>query len=195
MSLVLDPRNTALVLIDLQKGILSQPLAPHDAATVTKNGAALARRFLDRSAPVVAVTVSFAADYGDAPPKQVDSPMQLPPGGLPAGWADLVPEIDGLAGMLHVTKRQWGAFFGTELDIQLRRRGITTIVLGGVSTPIGVEQTAREAWQHNYNVVIAEDACAAGGTDAADIHRHSIDKIMPRIARIRSTEQVLAALG
>jgi nicotinamidase-related amidase len=194
MSLVLDPRNTALVLIDLQKGILSQALAPHDSATVTKNAIALARRFLEKSAPVVAVNVTFSADYGETPPKQVDSPMQLPPGGLPSGWSDLVPGIGDLSGILRITKRQWGAFFGTELDIQLRRRGITTLVLGGVSTPIGVEQTAREAWQHNYNVVIAEDACSAGGGDA-NIHDHSIKKIMPRIARIRSTGEVLAALG
>jgi nicotinamidase-related amidase len=194
MSLVLDPRNTALVLIDLQAGILSQPLAPHDSATVTKNAVALARRFLEKSAPVVAVTVTFSADYGDTPPRDVDSPMQLPPGGIPAGWADLVAGIDGLSSILRVTKRQWGAFFGTELDLQLRRRGIATIVLAGVSTPIGVEQTAREAWQHNYNVVVAEDACSAGGGDVS-IHEHSIRKIMPRIARIRSTGEILAALG
>jgi len=194
MSLVLDPRSTALVLIDLQKGILSQPLVPHDVGTVTKNGVALAKRFLEKKAPVVAVNVTFSADYGDTPPKEVDSPMQLPPGGVPAGWADLIPEIDGLPGILRVTKRQWGAFFGTELDLQLRRRGISTIVLGGVSTPIGVEQTAREAWQLNYTVVLAEDACAAGGGDA-QIHDHSIKKILPRISRIRSTADVLAALA
>jgi nicotinamidase-related amidase len=194
MSLVLDPRSTALVLIDLQKGILSQPLAPHDVGTVTRNGVALAKRFLEKKAPVVAVNVMFSADYGDAPPKDVDSPMPLPPGGLPAGWGDLIDEIDSLPETLRVTKRQWGAFFGTELDIQLRRRGITTIVLGGVSTPIGVEQTAREAWQLNYNVVLVEDASAAGGGDA-QIHEHSIQKILPRISRIRSTADVLAALA
>lgn len=194
MSLVLDPRSTALVLIDLQKGILSQPLAPRDAGTVTRNGVALAKRFLEKKAPVVAVNVTFSADYGDTPPRDVDSPMQLPPGGLPTGWGDLVDEIDSLSGTFRITKRQWGAFFGTELDIQLRRRGITTIVLGGVSTPIGVEQTAREAWQLNYDVVLVEDASAAGGGDA-QIHEHSIHKILPRISRIRSTADVLAALA
>jgi nicotinamidase-related amidase len=45
-----------------------------------------------------------------------------------------------------VTKHQWGAFYGTDLDVQLRRRGIQTIVLGGVATNIGVESTARQAW-------------------------------------------------
>jgi len=167
MSLVIERHSTALVLIDLQKGILSQPLVPHDAGTVTQNSVALAKRFLAIKAPVVAVNVAFSADYGDTPPKEVDSPMPLPPGGMPAGWAELIPEIDSLPGILRVTKRQWGAFFGTELDVQLRRRGISTIVLSGVSTPIGVEQTAREAWQLNYAVVLVEDASAAGGGDSA----------------------------
>jgi len=193
MSLSLDFRHTALVLIDLQKGILSQALAPHDSAKVIGNSVALAKRFLHLKAPVVAVNVTFSADYAEAPPRAVDQPMPLPPGGFPEGWADFVPEIDALPGTLRITKRQWGGFFGTELDLQLRRRGVTTIVLGGVSTPIGVEQTAREAWQHNYDVVIAEDACSAGGGQA-DIHTHSITRIMPRIARVRSTADVLAAL-
>ena len=193
MSLILDPRSTALVLIDLQNGILSQALTPHDVGTVTKNSLALAKTFLEKQAPVVAVNVAFSTDYGDTPPKLTDQPMQLPPGGLPAGWADLIPELDALPGLLRVTKRQWGAFFGTELDIQLRRRGITTLVVSGVSTPIGVEQTVREAWQHNYNVVVAEDASASIGD--AGTHDYSITKLMPRIARIRSTAEILAALG
>jgi len=194
MSFSLDARHTALVLIDLQKGILSQALAPHDSAQVVGNSVELAKRFLTLKAPVVTVNVTFSADYAEAPPRTVDQPMPLPPGGFPEGWADFVPDIDALSGTLRITKRQWGAFFGTELDLQLRRRGVTTIVLGGVSTPIGVEQTAREAWQHNYEVVIAEDACSASGGQA-DIHTHSITRIMPRVARVRSTADVLAALG
>ena len=193
MPLSLDPRNTALVLIDLQNGILSMPLAPHDRDVVTRNGLALAQRFLDHKAPVVLVNVDFSADYGECPPGLTDQPMQLPPGGLPPGWAGIVPEFDALPGTFRITKRQWGAFFGTELDLQLRRRGVSTIVLGGVSTSIGVEQTAREAWQSAYSVVVAEDACSAGG-NAADMHDYSIRKLLPRIARVRSTEEILAAL-
>ena len=194
MSLILDPRSTALVLIDLQKGILSQQLAPHDIGTITRNSEALAKTFVGKKAPVVAVNVMFSADLGDTPPNNVDAAMQLPAGGLPPEWAELIPEIDGLPGLLRVTKRQWGAFHGTELDVQLRRRGIKTIVLCGVSTPIGVEQTAREAWQLNYDVVLVEDACAATAGDA-QIHEHSIKKLMPRLSRVRSTADVLAALG
>ncbi len=192
MSLSLDPRTTALVLIDLQKGIVGQPMAPHDAASVIAKSAKLGRLFTDRQALVVRVNVTFSE--ADRPGQDVDAPMQLPPGGLPPDWAEFVPEIADIPGAITVTKRQWGAFHGTELDLQLRRRGIKTIVLCGVSTPIGVESTAREAWQHHYAVVIAEDACAASG-GAADMHEYSITKILPRIAKVRSTEDVLKAIG
>ena len=122
----------------------------------------------------------------------VDAPMKRPPGGFPAGWSGFVPEIAALPGAIEITKRQWSAFHGTELDLQLRRRGIKTIVLCGIATNFGVEQTAREAWQHGYAVVIAEDATA---TTDAELHRVAIEKILPRIARVRSTAEILQALG
>src|SRR6185295_13028044 len=99
----------------------------------------------------------------------------------------------GLAqpGDLRITKRQWSAFYGTELDLQLRRRGITTIVLGGIATNFGVESTARDAWQHNYAVVIAEDASTSLG---ADLHRFAVEKLLPRVARVRSTQEIIEAV-
>ncbi|MFX8086630.1 isochorismatase family protein, partial [Acinetobacter baumannii] len=91
---------------------------------------------------------------------------------------------------IQITKRQWGAFYGTELDLQLRRRGITTIVLGGISTHVGVESTARAAWEHGYALVLAEDAMSSN--DAA-LHRSSVENVFPRLGRVRSTETILAA--
>jgi nicotinamidase-related amidase len=87
---------------------------------------------------------------------------------------------------------RWGAFFGTELDLQLRRRGFDTIVLTGVATNFGVEQTAREAWQLGYSVIVAGDAASAVSEAA---HRFAVETILPRIARVRSTEAILAALA
>lgn len=90
-----------------------------------------------------------------------------------------------------ITKRQWGAFYGTELDLQLRRRDIDTIILCGILTTVGVESTARDAFERGYNQVFVEDAMAA--REAAD-HVHTVGTIFPRIGRVRSTEEVLAAL-
>ncbi|WP_074182686.1 hydrolase, partial [Enterobacter hormaechei] len=92
---------------------------------------------------------------------------------------------------IEVTKRQWGAFYGTDLELQLRRRGIDTIILCGISTNIGVESTARNAWELGFNLVIAEDACSAA---SADQHQCSMTHIFPRIGRVRSTDEILSAL-
>ncbi len=176
----LEPKSTALVLIDLQNGILGYPLVPRTGPQVLDMGKTLAQRFRDAGAPVVLVNVRWSNDGGDAPSRNVDAPHQAPAGGFPADWADLV---EGLPkpGDILVTKRQWGAFYGTDLDLQLRRRGIKTIVLGGVATNFGVESTARQAWEYGYDLVIAEDATASS---SVELHDMSIKQIMPRIARI-----------
>jgi nicotinamidase-related amidase len=192
MALTLDLKKTALVLIDLQQGIVGQPRAPHAAAEVVRRAAELGRAFAAADAPIVRVHVGFAADLADQLQLPVDAPMPRPSGGLPAGWSDFVPEIAALPKAIDITKRQWSAFYGTELDLQLRRRGITTIVLGGIATNFGVESTARDAWQSNYAVVVAEDATTSVD---AELHRLAIEKILPRIARVRSTTEILAALG
>ena len=192
MSITLDPRTCALVLIDLQKGILGRPLAPHDAAKVVENSVALGRGLKEAGGIVVLVRVAFANDYADRSNQEVDEPSPMPPGGMPAEWSEFVPEIDSLQADVVITKRQWSAFYGTELDLQLRRRGIKTIVLGGVATHVGVDSTARDAWQHNYSVVIAEDACASMG---ADLHQFSVEKVLRRVARVRSTAEILAGFS
>jgi nicotinamidase-related amidase len=186
MTLELDPRTTALVLIDLQNGILGYPLAPTSPQDLVSRGKRLAERFRARGAPVVLVNVASSADGADTLAPPVDAPRHHPQGGYPAGWADLV---DGLAqpGDILVTKRQWGAFYGTELDLQLRRRGIKTIVLGGVATHMGVESTARQAWEHGYALVIAADATTSIG---AETHEMSMRHILPQIARLRESDDI-----
>ena len=182
-----DSKSAALVLIDLQTGIVGMPLAPHGGGEVVARGRALAEWFRKAGAPVVLVRVAFAEDYADAPQQQVDQVMPRPAGGYPPEWSTLV---DGLVqpGDIVVTKRHWGAFYGTDLDLQLRRRGIKTIVLGGISTNFGVESTARQAWEYGYDVVLIEDACAAR---AADHHDFAIRNIFPRIARVRQAAVIL----
>ena len=185
-----DPHSTALVLIDLQKGIVPFAGGPHTAADVCTRGGALAARFRALGAPVVLVRVGWSADFGDALKQPVDQAM--PVRALPDNWLELVEELAEAPSDIHITKRQWGAFYGTELDLQLRRRGITQIVLGGISTNIGVESTARAAWEHGYAVVFAEDAISAAN---AEQHGFAVDNIFPRLGRVRSTAQILEALA
>jgi nicotinamidase-related amidase len=138
---------------------------------------------------VVRVKVGWSADGGDALKATVDAPN--PPGALPADWLADPAELPTQAGDIAIVKRQWGAFHGTELDLQLRRRGIRTIVLAGIATSIGVESTARFAWELGYDIVFAEDATS--GPDAG-MHANSFEKVFPRLGRVRTTADVLATL-
>jgi nicotinamidase-related amidase len=189
VPLKLEAATTALVLIDLQQGILAYAKAPYDAAAVLAHAVPLAAAFRAANAPVVLVKVGFSADGGDALKAIVDAPN--PPGALSANWMADAVELPPQPGDIHIVKRQWGAFHGTELDLQLRRRGIRTIVLAGIATAIGVESTARFAWELGYDIVFAEDATS--GPDAA-MHANSFEKVFPRLGRVRKTADVLAAL-
>ncbi|CAI2515411.1 hydrolase [Serratia plymuthica] len=190
--LKLDTQTTALVLIDLQNGILPYAGGPHSAESVVAHGAQLAARFRSLGAPVILVRIGWSDTFADALKQPVDRPTPSPAGGLPANWWEFPESLAVSDGDILVTKRQWGAFYGTELDLQLRRRGIKTLVLGGIATNIGVESTARAGWEHGYELVIAEDLCSAQNTE---MHRFAFDNIFPRLARVRSTGEILAALG
>ncbi len=113
------------------------------------------------------------------------------PGPVPPDWTEIVPELGPEPGDVVIAKRQWGAFYGTELDLQLRRRGVDTIVLAGISTNVGVESTARDAYERGYEQVFVEDAMSA--RDAGE-HAHTVRAMFPRMGRVRSTADVLAAL-
>jgi len=189
--LKLEAPSTALILVDVQNGTLAQPLTPNSRDTVIANSVTLANGLSRAGGTLVLVRVNFSADYRDRPRGETDVPMILPEGGLPAEWSAFPPEIAALNPDVLITKRQWSAFFGTELDLQLRRRGIDTVVIGGLMTNFGVESTARDAWQHNYQAVIAEDASSSPG---ADLHRFAITNTLPRVARVRSTAEIIAGL-
>jgi nicotinamidase-related amidase len=186
--LELVPASTALVLIDLQNGIVGRPLAPHSAPNVIARSVQLASAFRKQNATVVLVRVSLA-EILDLP---VDAPTRDPNAPPPAEASELIAAIDRQPSDLVITKRQWGAFYGTELDQQLRRRGIRTIVLGGIATNFGVESTARAAFDRGYEVVFVEDAMSSLKAEA---HQFATEVIFPRMGRVRTTADVLGALG
>ena len=190
MDLVLTPALTALVVIDLQRGIVGTPTGPHPAGDVVARAAAVARALRAAGGLIVLVHVSPSADGRDALRPETDTPLRQP-GPRPPDWAEIVPELGPEPGDLVIIKRQWGAFYGTELDLQLRRRGVHTILLAGISTNVGVESTARDAYERGYQQVFVEDAMAAR---TADEHAHTIRTVFTRIGRVRSTAEVLAAL-
>jgi nicotinamidase-related amidase len=182
----LDAKKTALVVIDLQNFIVGmKPHAPYTADQVVENAAKLAKKFTEKDAFVVFVRVSFSPDGKDNFRPRTDAPPRTAQ--FPEGWDVLVPELQAFHDAHIVTKKQMGAFYGTDLDLQLRRRGIDTVVLCGISTIYGVDTTAREAFSHGYHGVYIEDAM----TCSAKEHQDFVCKnIFPLMGKIRKTDEI-----
>lgn len=178
----LDPK-TALVVIDLQKGILALPTAS-PVAGVVERAAALAAAFRRRGLPVVLVNVAGVA------PGRAEQSRNL--GEFPPEWLEFAAELDRQPQDHVVTKRTWGAFTNTDLEAHLKGLGVTQIVLAGVSTSVGVESTARYAYELGFNVTLAVDAM----TDTnAEAHANSVGRIFPKLGETGSADDVLALLG
>jgi nicotinamidase-related amidase len=178
---VFDPK-AALLLIDLQKGIVSRPTV-HPATEVVKHARALADAFRSHGLPVVLVNVD-----GGAPGRTEQGGSR---GDRPAGWADLVPELNQQPDDHPLTKRTWGAFTYTGLDQHLKKLGITQVFIAGIATSIGVESTARHAYELGFNVVVAIDAVTDMNPEA---HANSITRIFPRLGETGTTGEIIDLL-
>jgi nicotinamidase-related amidase len=177
----LDPK-TALILIDLQKGIVAYPTA-HPADEVVQRARALADAFRRHDLPVVLVNVAGGA------PGRTEQTRSLRE--FPAGWTDLVSELNQQPKDHTVTKRTWGAFTNTGLDEYLKTLGVTQVVIAGVATSIGVESTARQAHELGFNVTLAIDAMTDMSLDA---HTNSITRIFPRLGETGTAREIVALL-
>jgi nicotinamidase-related amidase len=165
--------------------------APHSGPEVVSRASAVAGALRKAGGTVVWVRVTPSADGRDALRPPADAPM-VTPAERPENWAELVPELDRRPEDLVITKRQWGAFYGTELDLQLRRRAVDTIILCGITTNIGVESTARDAYERGYRQIFVEDATSAR---SAEEHEFVMRTAFARMGLVRSTAEVLRALG
>ncbi len=179
MPLTVLDTNAALIVIDLQKGIVGLPTM-HPAGEIIGRAAQLARAFRERGLPVVLVNVT-----GAAPGRTEAGPRKF---SFSADWTELVPGLEQQPGDHLVTKQRVGAFVGTSLDDFLRQSGVTQVFLTGISTSAGVESTARSAYDLGYNVVLVVDAMTDRDPEA---HNHSVEKIFPRIGETETTANVL----
>jgi nicotinamidase-related amidase len=177
----LDP-NTALIVVDLQVGVVALPTA-HPMEGVVHQAAALASAFRRRGLPVVLVNVDGGAPGRTAQARRFQD--------FPPGWSDLIPELDAQPRDHRVTKRTWGAFSHTDLDAHLRGLGVTQVVIAGVATSAGVESTARQAHEQGFNVALAIDAM----TDmSAEAHLNSVTRIFPKLGETATTPEIIDRL-
>jgi nicotinamidase-related amidase len=187
-ELSIDKRKTALVVIDLQKGITSNPaLKPRSSSEVIGNAVELIDSFHRHEMPVFLVRVVRSKETV----LKVISDETFSRPEPPPDWAEFAPEIIPTASDVIISKRQWGAFYGTDLELQLRRRGIDTIVLCGISTDYGVESTARFAYEYGFQQIFVEDAMASMSDEQ---HYRTVNYIFKRMGRVRSTADVLSSM-
>ena len=157
---------------------------------VLANVVRLVDAFRAKQKPVALVHVGWSLGGADALKARTQTPPPSAP--LPADFFEYADELRAdPQGDILVHKRQWGAFYGTDLDLQLRRRNVTNIVLCGISTSIGVESTARDAWERSYSLTFASDAM----TDTvAEAHDRALGIIFPRLGEIGTADEILRLL-
>jgi nicotinamidase-related amidase len=178
----LDPK-TALIVIDLQKGIVNGNFI-HPIGDIIDRTRALLDVFRATHLPVVLVNVA-----GRAPGRTEEGPRSNP--SVQEEWTDFLPQLDQHASDIVVTKRSWGAFATTDLEHQLKARGVTQVVVTGVATAGGVEATARQAYEQGFNVTLAFDAMTDIREEA---HQYSIRNVFPRVGETGSTKEIISLL-
>ena len=182
MALTTLDANTALIVVDLQKGIVGSALI-HPIDQVVERSRALLDAFRGRGLPVVLVNVAGGA------PGRTERPRRSEP--FPAGWTDFIPELDQQPGDIVVTKRTWGAFASTDLEDRLKALGVTQVVVTGIATATGVEATARQAYEQGFNVTLAIDAMTDGRAEA---HDYSIKNVFPKLGETGSAQEIIDLL-
>lgn len=178
----LDP-NVALIVIDLQKGIVDGKFV-HPIGEIIEKSRELIDVFRANNLPVVLVNVD-----GRAPGRTEQGPRSRT--SFAEGWTEFLPELGRQPGDIVVTKRSWGAFATTDLERELRARDVTQVVVAGVATSGGVESTARQAYEQGFNVTIALDAMTDMREEA---HQYCIRNVFPRVGETGSTQDIVTLL-
>lgn len=179
----LDPQ-TALIVVDLQKGIVGAPLI-EPIARVIDRSVELIRAFRKHALPVVLVNAAGGAPGRTEQPRRHSEV-------LPEGFTDFVAELDQQPTDIVVTKCSWGAFATTGLNSHLKSLGVTQVVIAGVATGTGVEATARQAYEAGFNVALAVDAMTDGRPEA---HDYSIRSVFPRLGETAMTDDIIKKLA
>ncbi|SAL45734.1 isochorismatase hydrolase [Caballeronia sordidicola] len=183
MALTSLDSNTALIIVDLQKGIVGSPFA-HPIDGIVNRSRVLLDAFRERGLPVVLVNVAGVAPGRTERPRHIES--------FPTGWTDFIPELHQQPGDIVVTKRTWGAFASTDLEGRLKALSVTQVVVTGVATGTGVEATARQAYEQGFNVTLALDAMTNARPEA---HDYSIKNVFPKLGETGTAQDIIDLLA
>lgn len=184
----LDLSKTAYVAIDIQKGIMdSHQMSPYTNEEILSASNRLANLFKNTDSLIVLVNVD-GTTFSYLHPSRIERSEETPMPKIYTEFSMNIAKDESAKNVIQITKHNPGAFFGTDLDLQLRRRGIDTIILSGVSTSNGVYATALDAFQYGYKLYIVEDATADRDTE---IHNLFFKKLYPKLGTVIELSEVL----
>lgn len=189
MSLSLEAAKCALIVVDLQKGIITLDTKPHSTRQVIDNSLAMVAAMRKAQGTIVPVHVDLAHMLRLPCDKPLRDPDAPPP---PPEASQLIPDLSPQPQDIEIIKNQWGAFFGTNLEAKLKEKNIETVIVCGIATNFGVESTARAAAGLGFATIVVEDACSSIDQAA---HEFAFNVIFPKMGRVRKTAQILACLG
>ena len=196
-ALKLDPKSTALILIDMINAVAKGNGPPYNVPPnrqgVIDNFVRLVAHCREVGAPIIYITTYRRADNSDAPKTIADvggggGAAMLE--GTPA--VEVIDELGPHDGDYIVVKPRFSAYYGTNMESILKSLGTETILVGGISTQRSVEGTARDAKNRDTQCVVVSDCCTAG---EEDVHQMTIDSVLPLLVRVRNTDEVIAALA
>jgi len=192
MSLELDPKTTALLVMDYQTAIVENFSDGKDA--LLERTASLIAATRASGAKVLYVVVGFRAGYPEVSPRNMIFSTLKQSGMFGAGapGTEIHKDVAPAQGEVVVTKHRVGAFLGTDLEMVLRANGIETIILAGIATSGVVLSTLRHAADADFRIVVAADCCSDRD---GEVHRVLLEKVFPRQAQVASAADIARALS
>ncbi len=197
-ALNLNPKSSALILIDMinavAKGGNEPPYnVPPNRQGVIDNFVRLVAHCREVGTPIIYITTYRRPDNSDAPKTVADVGGG---GGVPmlegTRAVEVIDELAPQPGDYIVVKPRFSAYYGTNIEGILKDLGTETILVGGISTQRSVEGTARDAKNRDTQCVVVSDCCTAG---EEDVHQMTIEHVLPLLVRVRTTDEVIAALS
>lgn len=198
----LDIRKTGLLFFDmLNVYYRGAPLDKQEKMKpVVDNAVRLMEAARQASMPIFYAMANHRSDGQSRSMIVTDTDMRLRPwpggecnptvhGAVEGSWEQgVIDEIAPRPEDYVIPKYRWSTFHGTYFDLALRSRGIDTLIISGGAVDVGVASTVYSARDHDYNIVIVRDACSNSYPDSMSAF---MDTVFPRMARVRTTDQVL----
>ena len=196
-ALKLDPKSAAVILIDMINAVAKGNGPPYDIPPnrqgVIDSFVRLVAHCRQVGTPLIYITTHRRPDNADAPKTAADVGGG---GGVPmlegTSAVEVIDELARQPGDYLVVKPRFSAYYGTNIESILKSLGTETILVGGISTQRSVEGTARDAKNRDTQCVVVSDCCTAG---EEDVHEMTIKHVLPLLVRVRTTDEVIAALS